>query len=222
MNIRHRITGIAAVFGATLSIAACSTHPVAVAVPAAPAAVSYAPAAYGVQVGSVFDCYYVDDTTEVTNLIAAGLCPPGAIPTLMPLAWHETYASYYGSSAYYNTYIPTTRRTTYINVTVVKFDSTYSKQISTASKNATYKSSNGTTVNGSQLPTGKITFGSGAAPKANLGSGTNGGTSGGSPKTNTTKSSFGSGTSGGSGGKATTGGSGRLGGGTSGGGKTGL
>lgn len=153
------IAAFAAAFTTTLAAGCATHHPVAV-VQQQPAAVSYAPAAYGVQVGNAFDCYYVDDVTEVTNMVAAGLCPANSIPTLMPLTWHETYAYYYDSPGYYNTYIPVARRSTYINVTVVNFNKQYGSQIKTASANATYKGSNGTTVRGSGLGSG-TTFGGG-------------------------------------------------------------
>ena len=157
--------GYLSLTAAALALAACSSpHPVPV------AAVSYAPAAYGVPVGNSFNCYYVDDIDEVPALVHAGLCPTNSIAVAMPLAWHETYASYYASPAYYSTYIPVTRRTTYVNVTVVNFNKTYSSQISTASKTAVYKDNTGKTVSGSTLPTAKVTFGSGVKPAATFGS----------------------------------------------------
>lgn len=63
-------------------------------------------AAYGVQAGPVFDCYYAEDPSEVPLLIAAGLCPPGSVATPMPLSWRDTYYNYYMSSAYYSHYMP--------------------------------------------------------------------------------------------------------------------
>ena len=109
---------------------------------------TYTPAAYYQTVGGVADCYYVDTSAEVADLISAGLCPVRSVATRMPLSWEEEYWSYYSSPAYYDDYMPVSYRKTYASVTVVHFSSTYSKQIKTASVKATYKSSTGKTVSG--------------------------------------------------------------------------
>lgn len=168
---RLAAASVAAAITATV-LAGCAHHHAVAVVTTQPA--SYAPAAYGQQVGNVFDCYYVDSPAEVAPLVAAGLCPPNAVPTMMPLIWHETYASYYDSPGYYNTYIPVARRTTFVNVTVVNFNKTYGPQITAQSKNATYKSNTGTIVKGSALPSTGVTFGGGNARSApTLGGGNN-------------------------------------------------
>lgn len=118
-------------------------------------------AAYGVQNGSVFDCYYVDDIGEVAALEQAGLCPPGSTAMAAPLLWRETNWAYYSSPAYYNAYIPVGYRSHYATVYVVSFNSQYSKQISTAESNAVYKTSGGKTVSGSSVKTGTLKFNSG-------------------------------------------------------------
>lgn len=132
--------------------------------------VTYAPAAYGQQVGSVYDCYYADDPGEVTALIAAGLCPHGSIATAMPLYWEEEYWAYYSSPAYYGTYMPARYRSHYTSVTIVHFSSTYKTQIAAASSKAVYKSSSGQRVTG----TSKVKFGTGTSQSVH-GGGTRGG-----------------------------------------------
>lgn len=118
-------------------------------------AATYTPAAYYQTIGGVNDCYYAASPTEVTNLIAAGLCPANSVATVMPLSWDEEYFSYYSSPSYYNTYMPVSYRTHYTHVTIVSFSKTYSTAIKTASAKATYKSSTGKTVTG----TSKLKFG---------------------------------------------------------------
>jgi len=121
---------------------------------------SYTPAAYYQTVGNVYECYYADDTQEAYNLIAAGLCPAGSIPTQMPLSWEQEYFGYYSSPAYYNLYMPAAYRSHYTSVTVVHFSSTYRSQISAASSKAVYKSSKGGTVAGSKVNTKQLGGGS--------------------------------------------------------------
>ncbi len=140
--------GTAAAVIATAALAAgCASAP--------PVPLTYAPAAYGVS----GHCYYVDDPAEVVALQAAGLCPRTWVPTLMPVAWEETYYSYYDSPAYYDTYVPARSRTVYVQ-RATTFGSRNRVAITTRSKTATYRSSSGGTVKGTQL-TGKVKFGSG-------------------------------------------------------------
>jgi len=134
---------------------------------------TYAPAAYWQSVSNVRECFYMDDTQEAYNLIAAGLCPAGSIPTPAPLTWRETYWSYYSSPAYYNTYIPVGYRTHYTSVTVVSFSRTYKTQISSLSSKAVYKSSSGGTVSGSKVNT--KSFGSGSRSTQSFGGGSRSG-----------------------------------------------
>ena len=104
------------------------------------APVSYAPAAYGVQAGSVYDCYWVYGSAEVDALIAHGYCPPGSVPTRMPDAYLNTYFNYYDSPAYYDVYVPSPVRTVYVS-TYHTYYVQHTAVISTASKSATWKGS---------------------------------------------------------------------------------
>jgi hypothetical protein len=132
----------AAVAGVLLlaTLGACSSH--------TSGDVTYRPAAYGESINGVFRCYYVDDASEVAALIAAGLCPAGSVAYAMPLSWQETYWGYYSSPAYYNTYIPSSRRSHFSSVTVVTFSSKYKSQISSLSSRGEYEGSDGTKVSG--------------------------------------------------------------------------
>lgn len=162
---------IAGLFIAVAALAGCS-HP---------AAVSYAPAAYGETIGGVGHCYYDDDPYEAQQLLAAGLCPAGWVPTAMPLYWHEEYYSYYSSPSYYNRYVLVSHRTVYVTHETT-FRTTYSSAITTASSKAVYKGSNGKTVTGTTAKM-KFSTGSGSTGKVGGGSlrgGTTGGSSGGS------------------------------------------
>ena len=144
---------------------------------------TYTPAAYYQTVGNVYDCYYLTSTQEAYNLMAAGLCPAGSIPTPMPLGWEETYWDYWSSPAYYNTYIPASYRSTYTHVTIVHFSNTYRSQIKSASAKAVYKSSTGGTVTGSKANTAQ--FGGGSRTTKSYGGGSR---SGGSPSYKSTYS----------------------------------
>lgn len=79
---------------------------------------------------------------------AAGLCPASSVAYPMPLGWEETYWGYYSSPAYYNTYIPASRRSHYSSVTVVAFASKYKTRISSLSSKGGYEGSDGKTVSG--------------------------------------------------------------------------
>ena len=118
--------------------------------------VTYAPAAYGIS----GQCYYAQDPAEAVALENAGLCPRSWVPTLMPLAWHEMYYGYYDSPVYYSRYVPASRRTVYVS-RQRSFGSTYKSRITTLSRTATYRGSNGGTVKGTKV--GKAQFGSGTA-----------------------------------------------------------
>jgi hypothetical protein len=147
----------------TLGIAASGCHG------STPSAqnVTYAPAAYGVQVGTQFRCYYADDPGEVTALINSGLCPHNSVAYPMPLSWEEEYWAYYSSPSYYSVYMPSQYRSHYTSVTVVHFSSTYKTQITSAESSAKYKGSNGSLVTG----TSKVKFGSGNGVSAGHGGG---------------------------------------------------
>ncbi len=174
-TIRRRMRLIIAALGAALlggTLAACGS------LSGDDGPVTYAPAAYWQSVDNVRECFYADDTQEAYNLIAAGLCPAGSIPTPMPLTWEQTYWSYYSSPAYYNTYIPATYRTRYTHVTVVHFSTTYKTQINAASSRAVYKASNGSTVSGSKVNTKQFGGGSRSSLSYGGGSRSNSGSSG--------------------------------------------
>lgn len=161
---------IAGLFIAVAALAGCS-HP---------APVSYAPAAYGEAIGGVGHCYFDDDAYEAQQLLAAGLCPAGWVPTPMPLYWHEEYWSYYSSPAYVNRYVLVSHRTIYVTHETT-FHTTYSSQITAASSKAAYKGSNGKTVTGT---TAKMKFSTGSGSTSKVGggslrSGTTGGSTGG-------------------------------------------
>lgn len=147
MKTRNAAGAVAAAAVLAAVAAGCSSAP------AAP--LTYAPAAYGVP----GHCYYVDDPAEARALQDAGLCPRSWAPALMPVAWHEEYYAYYDSGAYYDTYVPARVRTVYVQ-RETSFGRTYKTAITTRSKQATYKSSSGTTVRGTQV-TSKTRFGSG-------------------------------------------------------------
>jgi len=136
---------------------------------------TYTPAAYYQTVGNVYECYYADDTQEAYNLIAAGLCPAGAIPTRMPLSWEQEYWGYYSSPAYYSVYMPAAYRAHYTHVTVVSFSRTYRTQISAASSRAVYRSSSGGTVAGSKVNSAR--FGGGSRSSVSYGGGSRSGSS---------------------------------------------
>jgi hypothetical protein len=180
-----KLLALAAIIGGLLAtLAGCSSTPV-----------TYAPAAYGI----AGQCYYVQNPAEAVALEAAGLCPSGWVPTLMPLAWHEEYYSYYDSPVYYSRYVPAGSRTVYVS-RQKSFGTTYKTRISTLSKTATYKGSNGSTVKGTKVA--KAKFGSGTSGTS-LGGGSRGKTSG---KTSTSgKSGSKSGSSGFGGGSRSSG-----------------
>ena len=146
MNTRKTAGAVAAAVITTAVAAGCSSQP---------DPFTYAPAAYGVP----GQCYYVDDPAEAVALQAAGLCPRSWRPTVMPLAWHEEYWDYYDSSAYYDTYVPARVRTVYVQ-RETSFGRTYRAAIASRSRLATYRSSGGGTVKGTQV-TSRTRFGSG-------------------------------------------------------------
>lgn len=117
-------------------------------------------------------CYYLDDPAEALALIAAGLCQPGWRPTVMPLAFHATYADYLASPAYYNTYPPVQYRAGWTNQWGPK--STFYTQNTTIiinnEKKAVYKDNTGKTVAATAIPSAKPSFGSGVKPSLSLGS----------------------------------------------------
>ncbi|MBS2550007.1 hypothetical protein KGQ19_24385 [Catenulispora sp. NL8] len=187
---------IAGLFAALATLSGCAKH----------TPVSYAPAAYGMQVGSVYECYYVDNPAEVQTLIARGLCPVGSVPTRMPQSWLNQYFAYYDSPAYYNTYVPVSYRGNYIG-TYHSYYLVHTNDIRAAAAAATWKGSNGKTVSGTQVDTAKMKFSTGSGSNSSMGGGSlRGGSSGGSV-------SGGSGSSGGSvSGGSVSGGSGSSGG----------
>jgi len=172
-RIAALIAGLFIAVAALAGLSGCSHTPV-----------SYAPAAYGVQAGSVYDCYYVYGNAEVNTLIARGYCPAGSVATHMPDSYLDTYFSYYDSPAYYDTFVPSPVRTVYIS-TYHTYYVQHTAVINTASKSATWKSSSGKTVSGSKVNTAKMKFSTGSGSTSKMGggslrSGSSGGSSGGS------------------------------------------
>lgn len=161
--------GAALVATASLAtLAACGTTHHAVVVTSQPAA----PAAYSMNAyGQNGQCYYIDSTQEATALIAAGLCQPGWVPTLMPLSWHEEYLDYYNSPAYM-TYVPASYRSVWLNQWGPR--STWYQQNKTTiivvQKNATYKDPSGKPVAASAIPSSRMSFGAGVKPSMSFGS----------------------------------------------------
>ena len=186
MKLKRALTAAAVAALAAAGVAGCGS------VPSAP--ITYAPAAYGVP----GHCYYVNSAAEAIALQAAGLCPRSWVPTLMPVAWDEEYYSYYDSSAYYDTYVPVKARTVYVR-TETTFGSRNRAAIATRSKTATYRSSAGKIVKGTQV-TAKTKFGSGKSFGAagqkygggSLRSGSSAGSKSGSSKTGSVSSGSGS------------------------------
>jgi len=161
---------IAGLFAVLLALSGCSK----------PKPVAYAPAAYGMQVGGVFQCYYVDSPAEVQTLIARGLCPPGSVPTKMPESWLNEYFAYYDSPAYYNTYVPVAYRSHYVG-TYHTYYTQHASVIAAAAKSATWMGSDGKTVSGSKVDTAKMKFSTGSGSNSTMGGGSlRGGSSGGS------------------------------------------
>lgn len=150
---KQALTIAAAPVITALAVTGCS-----LAAPPAPAAVTYAPAAYGI----AGECYYVNSPAEAVALQAAGLCPSSWAPTPMPVAWEDAYYSYYSSPAYYDAYVPVKARTVYVQHAAT-FGKANKTAIATQSKLATYRTSTGKTVKGSHLATGKVRFGSGTS-----------------------------------------------------------
>lgn len=170
---------IAGLFIAVAALAGCS-HP---------AAVSYAPAAYGQQIGGVYECYYVSNPAEVLTLVANGLCPAGSVATRMPESYLDEYFSYYDSPVYYNTYVPVAYRSGYVG-TYHTYYTTHVTVINAASKSATWKGSNGKTVSGAKVNTAKMKFSTGTGSTGKVGGGSlRAGTTGGSTKSSTGGSS---------------------------------
>jgi len=64
--------------------------------------------------GEAGACYYVDDPSEVVALQDAGYCPRNWSPAPMPSPWYDQWAWYYSSPRYYDTYVPVSRRTVYV------------------------------------------------------------------------------------------------------------
>ena len=140
------------------------------------AAVTYAPAAYGVPAaaGHPGYCYWIDYPDEAAALIAAGLCQHGWVPMQAPLSWQQEYYAYYDSPAYYSVYVPTRYRTVYVSRQTT-FYTKYKTTIVVAERSATYKGSNGSTLKGSTSSL-KFTSGSGSTTR-NGGGSARGGTS---------------------------------------------
>jgi hypothetical protein len=135
MKIRKLAASVAIGASVAAGAAACGT-----------AAYAATPASYGQYYGGAWHCYYVHDAYEATQLIHAGHCHYGDIPTLMPLWWHEEYYSYYSTSGYVNHFVLPSYRSSYRSVQITTFSRTYRSQITSLSSKASYKGRNGKTV----------------------------------------------------------------------------
>lgn len=135
MKIRKLAASVAIGASVAAGAAACGT-----------AAYAATPASYGQYYGGAWHCYYVHDAYEATQLIHAGHCHYGDIPTLMPLWWHEEYYSYYSTGGYVNHFVLPSYRSSYRSVQITTFSRTYRSQISSLSSKASYKGKNGKPV----------------------------------------------------------------------------
>lgn len=122
----------------------------------------YPPTSYGQYYGNAWHCYYVSDPAEAAALIRAGHCHAGDIATPMPLWWHERYYAYYSWPGYYNHFVPSYQRTTFVNVQVNQFGSKYRSGIQSQSRLATYRGPKGKTISGTKV---KPKFTSGTSSK---------------------------------------------------------
>ena len=147
-SLRSRLLLAAALLFAPVTATAACSPPAPAASGGGTVAVTYQPAAYGVQVAvRVFHCYYLETPIEVTDLVSAGLCPRGSVAILMPVAWEEMYYGYYSSSSYYGRYMPHSYWSSYTKI-VITFKAKNSRQIDADASKGTYKTSTGKTVTG--------------------------------------------------------------------------
>ncbi len=111
--------------------------------------VAYAPAYWGPH----GYCYYLYSPYECYG-------HHYGVPTLMPLWWHERYASYYDSSSYVGRYVPSAYRSSAYS-RARSFERSYAAGIRKSSGLATYRGTNGKMVSGSHVRSS--TFGGGGA-----------------------------------------------------------
>lgn len=128
----------------------------------------YRPAAFGEN----GQCYYVQDKSEADAMIADGSCDRSWAATPMPAYWLFMYAPFYHSPAYYDQYVPSHRRNTFISRTNAwEKNPTNIKQIDAAKSRATWKNSEGKTVAGTRINYTKAGFGSGNVRSGGFSSG---------------------------------------------------
>lgn len=87
--------------------------------------------------------------------------------------WHLMYHAWFASPGYYNYYVPSSYRTTYVHNYVTVFDNRYSSQEHTAERNATYKTSSGKTVRGDQANSKRFTGKNNGGSRSNTNGGCN-------------------------------------------------
>lgn len=104
LNFRKWIAAIAAIIVAGAVLTACSSHTTYAGGP--PQLDAY---------GESGRCYYIDSPDEAYALQQAGRCPRNWSPSPMPASWRSSHAYFYDSPDYYNTYVPASRRTTYVS-----------------------------------------------------------------------------------------------------------
>jgi hypothetical protein len=143
----------------------------------APAPDVYVPAAFGEN----GQCYYVDDPSEATALVAEGSCPSDWTPAPMPVVWHQRYFPYYSSNAYILAYVLASHRSAYIS-SESRFGTTYQAGIAAAVKSAVYRGSSGQQVTGDKVDVSRFSSTSGLSSSRAVtgGSSTGGSSTGGS------------------------------------------
>jgi hypothetical protein len=111
-------------------------------------------------------CYYMQTQAEADMLIREGLCQPTWRPAQAPWSWQVRYSPYYSSDEYRDYYVPASNRKIYA-VYVRDFNTTWSKDIKAAQKNAVYVDNKGKKVDGNTVPRGQ--FGGGVRSKGGSG-----------------------------------------------------
>lgn len=164
--IKRLTAMVAALLLAIVMLAACGSTPA-----------TYQPTAFGPTVNGQLYCAYMVSPLECSGrpgipyqmpLVQPGYYNPSGTDLLSQLfMWHLMYHAWYGSPSYYNHYVPVAYRTTYVTRYVTTFDTRYSSSERVAQSRATYRGSNGRTVSGNQVNTGRL-----APPRNNGGSGT--------------------------------------------------
>lgn len=172
-KIAMLLVGLVAILGLST---ACSSSPV-----------TYQPVGYGPTWNGNQYCGWLESPLECQNSGINQLYwgqmgytqPVGYVPgyggslASSLFYWNLAYSPWYSSPRYYNTYVPASYRTVYVQHNTT-FNHTYATQTKAAASTATYKGSNGKTVSGtkvktSQLKPAKNNGGSGGTKKCGAG-----------------------------------------------------